>query len=172
MAIYTINILQSKIEFNVCFLQYFKMKGHFTSFSGTITATEDNDIIFDDITIEIDVASVNTNEPTRDQHLISADFFHADLYPKILFNKKNIVKIDNYHFKIYGLLQIKNIVKEVAFDVEVTYEDNDRSLINATFHCTSIINRMDFGLIYGSVIENTPFFIAKDININATFKLQ
>jgi polyisoprenoid-binding protein YceI len=44
--------------------------------------------------IHIDVASINTNEPQRDAHLRSADFFEVDTYPTISFKSKRIKKID------------------------------------------------------------------------------
>lgn len=172
MGLYTIDILNSKIEFNVRYLEFSKVNGHFTSFSGTIKAANDNDILDYDIEVEIDVASINTNETSRDQHLISADFFHADLYPKIHFKKTNVEKIDATHFKLSGELQIKGIVKEVVFDVEVKYQNEEQSLLDATYYCTTIVNRTDFGLVYGSILENTPFFIAKEINIEAIFHIQ
>lgn len=173
MGLYTIDVLNSKIAFNVRFLEFSKVSGHFTSFSGTIKAFNDNDLLNHNIEVEIDVASINTNESSRDKHLISADFFHADLYPKIHFKKTGVEKVDASHFKLLGELQIKDITKEIIFDVEVKYpRDHEKSLLEATYNCTTKINRFDFGLVYGSVLENTPFFIAKDIYVEASFQLQ
>ena len=174
MAIYTVDVLNSKVAFSVRYLEFAKVRGHFTSFTCTIQTVNEKDILDNDVEIDIviEVGSINTNEPSRDQHLISADFFHADLFPKIYFKKTNIEKMDATHFKLYGELQIKNITNNIIFDVEAkTIEVNEPSLYNTIFYCKSKINRFDFNLVYGSSLENSPFFISKDIEVEVSFQL-
>jgi len=55
--------------------------GEFTRFSGVGTISKDGTA---QGRLEIDSASVNTNNKTRDGHLRSADFFNAQTYPQIV----------------------------------------------------------------------------------------
>ena len=173
MELYTVDVLNSKISFNVRYLLSSKVKGYFTSFNGIVKVPTNNDITDSEITFEIDVASITTNESIRDQHLISADFFHADLYPKIHFKKTHIYQIDDKHAELHGELQIKDIKRPVVFHVElIPLQVNQSIMLGHAFHCKSMILRTDYNLVYGSLLENSSTFIAKEVAIDILIQLQ
>lgn len=146
MMMYTVDILQSEISFTVKLLST-KVKGTFDSYSSALQVETLEELSNAHIEIEIDVASLNTNEPLRDQHLKSADFFHTDLYPKIYFKKTSMVKHTDLEYLLTGQITIKNITKQITFNV-VQIPAN-----TPIFVCTAEVNRKDFDLVYNPIFE-------------------
>jgi polyisoprenoid-binding protein YceI len=60
-----------------------KVRGRFTSFTGTVRIAEVPEE--SSAEFELDVDSVSTRDERRDGHLRSPDFFEVEKYPKITF---------------------------------------------------------------------------------------
>src|ERR1700684_2982359 len=73
--------VHSSVEFQVKHLGIATVKGQFTDFEGTLESGPDGAKAYG----TVKVASVDTREPQRDEHLRSADFFEAEPYPEITF---------------------------------------------------------------------------------------
>ena len=67
----------------------------------------------------LDVASIDTNEPKRDEHLRSADFFDAATHPKITFRSTRIEQKGS-EVSITGDLAIRGTTKPVLLLGEFT----------------------------------------------------
>ena len=118
MNTYSLDMLNSEINFTAKLFNS-DVKGTFESFDASLQIDGLTNLTKSDISVVIDVASLNTKEPMRDQHLKSADFFHADKYPKMSFIKTRLEQHSNTHFTITGLLTIKYITKYVSFNVHM-----------------------------------------------------
>ena len=79
--------VHSSVEFQVKHLGIATVKGQFNDFEGTLEVGPDGASAYG----TVKVASVDTREPQRDEHLRSADFFEAETYPKI------DVPLDRHH---------------------------------------------------------------------------
>jgi polyisoprenoid-binding protein YceI/predicted dinucleotide-binding enzyme len=75
---WTIDPVHSSITFSVRHLMVGRVRGRFGDFSGAITLPENGT---PSITATISVGSVDTGNPTRDEHLKAPDVFGADEYP-------------------------------------------------------------------------------------------
>ena len=69
------------------------------------------------------MAPVDTNEPQRDEHLRSPDFFDAAAYPEIRFEATQIEAITGGRFVVAGDLALYGVRRELALDV--TYHGTD-----------------------------------------------
>lgn len=139
----------SSINFEAIHLKVSKIPGRFTDFAGTINL-DDKDITKSKVDFTVQVASINTAVPKRDDHLKSADFFDAEKFPKAVFKGTSIKKSgDNYELK--GNLTIRNVTKPVVFIAKNlgTAEDPAMKAEKFIFQATSQINRKDFGVNYG-----------------------
>ena len=107
--------------------------GQFRKFSGTIHFSPDS-LEKSDFHISIPIKSINTGNGMRDEHLQEEEFFHATVYPNIIFTSK---KIDGKgeQFTVVGMLEIKGETKEVS--IPFTYNDH-------AFTGEFTINRNDF----------------------------
>ncbi|GAB4382377.1 MAG: YceI family protein [Salibacteraceae bacterium] len=103
----------------------FSVDHFFTSVHGRFKKF-DGDIRFDPnkpseskAVFEIDVKSIDTNEPERDQHLLSEDFFYAEKYPTIKFVSTKIEKKDEHNFIVTGNLTMRGVTKPITFPVHM-----------------------------------------------------
>lgn len=172
MSIVTVNSLNSKISFSIRHMQFTKVTGSFGSFTANIEAASITELSYGNIEIEIDVASISTNNLARDQHLISADFFDADRYPKIYFKKSTLEATDDELQRLTGEMTIKNITRPVIFDVfhEEVATSNWGMEVHR-FSCHTILNRKDFNLTYNALIEAGGAVIDENIQVIVELEL-
>ena len=78
-------------------------RGEFKKFTGKIHLDE-KDLAKTTVEVEIDVASVDTNEPKRDEHLKSPDFSRREGAPKMTFKSTKVEK-DGAGYKVTGDLR-------------------------------------------------------------------
>ncbi|ATP42071.1 hypothetical protein CSE16_19785 [Solibacillus sp. R5-41] len=171
MTTYAIDFMHSSINFSIKHMMISKIHGVFNSYSAQLQMEQIEDFKNADIRFDLDVASINTRDNSRDHHLVSADFFDADRYPKITFIKK-ASEGDNTNIKLIGDLTIKGVTKEVVFDV--VYSGHVKSPWNTDaygFSCQTIINRKDFNLTYKSTLESGGFLIDENVQINVELEI-
>ena len=84
MATFKIDAAHSEIGFKVKHLMISTASGAFKTFDATVDA-EKEDFSDAKITFEADVASIDTKNQQRDEHLKGEDFFDAVKFPKINF---------------------------------------------------------------------------------------
>jgi polyisoprenoid-binding protein YceI len=84
---WTIAASHSSVNFKVKHLGLAKTRGRFTRFECTVEIGDPADTV---VAVEIDVASVNTHDPRRDQHLRGADFFDVDHHPSLVFRSTRV----------------------------------------------------------------------------------
>lgn len=171
MTTYAVDLLHSSINFSIKHMMITKVNGTFESFSAQIKASQIEQFNDSSIRFELDVASINTRDHSRDQHLVSADFFDADRYPKITFVKKAIEPRDGV-FRLLGDLTIKEVTKPVTFDVKYLGHVISPWQTDAYgFSCTTLINRKEFNLTYNAILEKGGFLIDENVEINVELQL-
>ncbi|MCG3211534.1 MAG: hypothetical protein FOGNACKC_05180 [Anaerolineae bacterium] len=161
----------TQIEFSVRHMMISKVRGQFKSFEGTLDINTDNPAA-SSVAGTIDVASIDTREPQRDAHLRSADFFDAEKYPKLSFRSSRIEPAGKGHYKVVGDLTIKDVTREVVFDVtdEGCAQDpwgNQRWGVSASTR----LNRKDFGLTWNVALETGGWLVGDDVTITAEVEL-
>ena len=172
MAIFTINMANSEIGFSIRHMRISKVKGTFGSYTAKIEAPTILDLNTGIIEIEIDVASISTMDLARDQHLISADLFDTDRFPKIYFKKTNLTAGEDGLYKLTGDLTIKDVTKSVVFDTLYNGKKQANWGIEThPFTCATVINRKDFGLTYNALIEASGTIIDENIQIIVSIEL-
>ncbi|MCJ7628375.1 MAG: YceI family protein [Longimicrobiales bacterium] len=103
----------------------FSVKHFFTPVTGNFSSYE-VDLVFDPeapenstVKVSIDVASVDTNNERRDNHLRSPDFFDAETYPKMTFESTSVRQVAPDQLVATGNLTIKNTTKEVELGINL-----------------------------------------------------
>lgn len=161
----------SSINFSVRHMMISTVRGRFEKFSGTIDFDK-NDPIKATVNVEIDVASINTNEAQRDNHLRSPDFFEVDKYPTMTFKSKRIEKTGDHHGRIIGDLTIKNITKEVVLEAEYAGQmKSPWGTTSAGASASGKINRKDWGLTWNQTLETGGMLVGDEIKIDIELEL-
>jgi polyisoprenoid-binding protein YceI len=137
----------SNTQFSVRHLGISNVQGEFTKLSGTVNL-DDQDISKSTVTATIDVNSLDTRVPNRDNDLKSDHFFDVAKYPTITFQSTKISSTGEGTAKMTGNLSLHGVTKEVTFDVtdptKVVRVMGTRRGASAT----TKINRQDFGMVY------------------------
>ena len=154
----------SSVEFQIKHMMIATVKGRFTEFEGTIEAAPD--IADSRVYGKVKTASVDTNEPTRDAHLRTADFFDVERYPEIVFESKRIEPLGGPRYRVVGDLTLKGTTREVELDstVEGSERDpwgNDRIGLRAS----GTIDRKDFGLTWQSLLESGGYLLGDEVKL-------
>ena len=93
----------------------------------------------------IDVASLNTNNTKRDDHLKSPDFFDAGKYPKIRFASTR-VKAKGSQLIVEGNLTMHGKSQLVSIPFKVAKGKNGAGMDTTTYKAKITIDRNDFGI--------------------------
>lgn len=156
----------STAQFKVKHLMISNVKGNFEKVSGVLELN-DKDILKSSVSVNIDVASINTNIKKRDDHLRSADFFDVVKYPAITFKSTKVEKAGKSGLKVTGNLTIKGVTKVVVLKVEgPTSEVKDPwGNLRKGASATATINRKDFGVNWNATMDNGGMVVGEDVTI-------
>ncbi len=147
----------------------FSVKHFFTPVDGTFDDFE-IDLDYDadhparsTVTARIKVASINTGNERRDNHLRSDDWFSADEYPYITFESHSIRKAGKDRLIADGTLTIKGQSQPVKLEIgllgtrqipEPMQEMLGGAVQVASFQAHTVIDRGDFEIGVGSWAGN------------------
>lgn len=163
---YDLDLAHTTVEFKVKHLVISRVTGRFNKFSGTFVGDEKSKKL-EKVEAEIDVASIDTNEKKRDDHLRGGDFFEAEKFPKITFKSTGVESKDGKKGKIKGELTIKGITKPVTLDAEYTGTVKDPwGKENAGFRATTKINRKDFGITWNKSLDGGGMVVGEEVEIS------
>lgn len=161
----------SNIQFEVKHMMVSKVRGRFDSYKAEVEAQDLTDLTTASIAFEFDVASINTYNEERDNHLRSEDFFHVEKYPTITFKSTNIKK-DGDDYEVTGDLTIKDVTKPVTFKVEYGGKGTNPWGVEVYgFEAKTKINREEFGLTWNAALETGGVLVGKDIKVRVDLEL-
>lgn len=154
-ATYDLDKAHTQVGFSVKHLMVSTAKGEFRDFTGSFDFDESKSAI-KDIDVTIQVASVDTREPKRDEHLKSPDFFDAAKFPTMTFKSEGTTVKEGKASKIKGTLTIKGVSKPVTLDLTYNGRQTDPwGVTHSGFNLTGKINRKDFGVAWNAPLAKT-----------------
>ncbi len=162
---WNIDPAHSEVGFAAKHMMISTVRGRFSEISGYIEFDE-NAPKDSKIDVEVGVASVDTRQEPRDNHLRSADFFDAENHPVMKFVSTKVDHVKGNEYKITGDLTIRDTTKPVTLDA--TFEGvhpDPWGGTRAGFTGTTKINRHDFGLNWNATIEAGGVVVGPEIKI-------
>lgn len=161
----------SGVHFKVHHLGLTNVRGRFNGLDAWLEVGED--LASTRFGATIDIASVDTNQPDRDAHLRSTDFFSADANPTIEFESTSSEDLGDGEYRATGDLSINGVTKPVTLDVEFTGVEvhPGDGLRLAGFVATAQILRDDFGIDFNMPLGVDKFALGKkiDVEVDAQF---
>ncbi len=139
----TISPANSKVEFVAAKVTR-SHNGSFKQFTGAINLVN-NSIEASRVTIDIETASVVTDEDGLTKHLQTPDFFDVAKFPKATFTSTKIeaANAGGATHSVTGNFQLHGMKKSITFPATIQVAPDSVS-VTAEFS----INRQDFGLVY------------------------
>ena len=151
-----------------------KVRGRFADFEGTIQADPAKPES-SSVTFTIKTASIDTNQPDRDKHLRSADFFDAEKFPEITFKSSKFTPAGKDKYDVTGTLTIHGVAKEVTLPVQfLGFAKDPWGNDRAGFSIDTTINRKDYGIVWNKTLDSGGALLGDDvwvsINLETTKK--
>ncbi|BAD41933.1 YceI family protein [Symbiobacterium thermophilum] len=163
-SVWVVDNSHSLVEFAVRHMMIATVKGRFTQVEGRIEV-DPADITGAYFEGSVPVASINTADSARDDHLRSADFFDAQNYPTLTFKSTKVERAGD-GYKLTGDLTIRGVTKPVTFDLEFAGVGKDPwGNEKIGFSATGKINRKDFGLTWNAVLETGGVLVGEEVKI-------
>jgi polyisoprenoid-binding protein YceI len=156
----------SSAQFAVRHMTISTVRGAFGKVSGTVVL-DDKEISKSSVDVTIDVASVDTRQPDRDNDLKSDKFFDVAHFPSITFKSKKVEQSAPGKLKVTGDLTIRGTTKEVVLDVDgpTPPVKDPRGNQHVAASATTKINRQDYGVKWNATLDNGGVLIGDDVSI-------
>ncbi len=160
----------SSVTFTVRHMVISEVTGSFKDYTITLKSGKDD---FSDAQVEstIKVASINTENTMRDNHLKSDDFFNAEKFPDIHFKSTSFEKVGDNKYKITGDLTIRDVTKQVTFDATLNGTLKTNRGVLAAWKATTTINRFDYNLKWNRALETGGLVVGQDVTITLNLEL-
>jgi polyisoprenoid-binding protein YceI len=153
----------SEVGFSVRHLMVSKVRGRFTSFEGSFTTAEDP--LGSTLSASVDLASVDTGDAGRDEHLRSADFLDVERYPTLSYRSTGIRR-DDHGFVVDGELSLHGVTREVPLRLEVHgFQASPFDDTRTGFTATAEIDRRDFGVEFNAPLEGGGVLVGNKVEI-------
>ena len=142
-----------------------KVRGRFADIEGTIRLDEAHPEQ-SAVSFSMKTASVDTNQPDRDKHLRSEDFFHAEKFPAITFTSVSIARASGNVFDVRGDLTIRGVTRRITLPVTFLGAVKDPwGNMKWGFETETTLNRKDFGLLWNAALETGGFLVGDDVKV-------
>jgi len=170
-ATYGFDNAHTNIRFTVDHMVISEVEGNFSEFEGKVM-TKGNDFTNADISFTVKVASIDTDNAKRDEHLRSPDFFEVEKYPELTFKSKSMEKVSEKEYKLSGDLSMHGVTKTVTLDVKYGGTVVDPwGNTKVGFKLKGEINRLDWDLKYNSVMDSGGLLIGEEVEIVCNVQL-
>lgn len=141
-----------------------KIRGRFTGVTGEIRFAEG--LADSQVEVVIDMASVDSGDPARDEHLRSADQFDVTRFPTATFRSTRVGWDGGTIGKVEGDLTIHGVTRTVVLDVDYRgYVRDPWGNDRAVFSAATRLNREDFGITWNMVLDTGGLLVSRDIDI-------
>ncbi len=164
-TLWNIDHSHSAVHFTVRHLMVSKVRGAFTKWSGEL-ALDEADITKSRVDVKIDAASIFTDEPKRDDHLRSKDFFEVEKFPYLTFKSTKVERKGDNELAVTGDLTIRDVTKTVVLAVEDGGRVKDPyGNLRAGFSAHVAISRKEFGLTWNALLEAGGVAVSDKVEI-------
>ena len=164
-AEWNIDKAHSSIGFSVRHLVISSVKGSFIDYTDTVKFDGKN-LADGSVEVTIKVASINTENEDRDNHLRGSEFFNVAEYPTMTFKSKKIIPGADNEFKMIGDLTMKDVTKEITLDGKFNGTiDDPWGNTRAGFSAETTINRQDFNVSWENKLKDGSLVVGNEVTI-------
>ena len=161
---WTLDPAHTEVGFSVRHAGISKVRGVFGTVSGELTVAEDASRSTG--LVSIDVASVDTKNEGRDNHVRSAEFFDVENHPEMTYQITGLDLTDG-EGTVSGTLTLRGVSREVALDTEFNGVAVDAfGTTRAGFTASTTISRKEFGITWNAALEAGGVMVSDKVRID------
>jgi polyisoprenoid-binding protein YceI len=169
-AEWTLDPAHSTVGFTVPHLVVSEVEGKFKTYTSKVLLDE-ADLTKSTVEFSADVASVDTGDQKRDEHLKSPDFFDAAKFPKLTFKSTKITKAGK-GYKLKGELTIHGVTKEVTLDATVSPAiKNPWGKQVRGVKITGKVKRGDYGLSWNKTLDQGGVLVGDEVTLDLRLEI-
>ena len=148
-----------------------KVRGAFNEVSGHAVIDLDAPSA-NDIQVRVQLASIDTRNAQRDDHLRSADFFDIPNHPEMLFRATNIEEIEERNYVVVGELSIRGVTRPLTVPLELIGLERDHTgALRAGLEGTRRIDRKDWGISWNTPLDSGGVLVSEKITLEFELSL-
>jgi polyisoprenoid-binding protein YceI len=141
------------------------VRGRFNDFSGAVQMDPKN-LAASSVEFHIKATSIDTNQPDRDKHLRSGDFFDVEKFPEITFKSKSIAAAGKDKYNVTGTLTMHGVSKEITLPVSYLGQVKDPfGNTRAGFETETTLDRKEYGIVWNKAIDNGGVMLGDDVKV-------
>lgn len=160
----------TEVGFAVKHMMISTVRGKFSSFDADV-ALDPSNLSAAKVTARVQAASIDTNEPKRDGHLRSADFFDAEKYPTLTFTSTRVVGSGDA-LEVSGNLKIKDQEHPITLKGEISGPSKDPwGNLRVGFSLSGEIEREQWGLGWNQALEAGGVLVGKKVKLTVEAQL-
>lgn len=163
---YAVDAAHSSVVFKTKHLGVAEFFGRFNAVDGEIAYSSDAPET-SSVRIEIPVASLDTNNEGRDDHLRNADFFSAKEFPKVTFESASVA-MDGEDMLVTGDLTVRGTTKSVEAKVRKIGEGEAMNAYRAGFTAHFTMDMRDFGFQF---VQQRPGAVGPEVDVWVALEL-
>jgi len=154
----------TRVGFAVKHMGVTTVHGEFREFEGTLEIGED--LVQSRAYGTVKATSVDTNQPQRDEHLRSEDFFGAEANPDLRFESKRIEQIDEDEFRLTGDLTLNGVTNEIELAAEVGgTEIGPQGEERIGLEVTGQLSRKDYDMKFNAALGSGNAVVADKVKL-------
>lgn len=160
---YVLDPTHTRVGFVTRHAMVTKVRGSFNEFTGSAYFDAENPAASSG-TVTIQVASIDTRNAPRDEHLRGLDFLGLDEYPEITFRTTAITPTGPDTFDVTGDLTFKGVTRPVTVPFSFEGQANDPfGNVRVGFEGSTTINRKDWGITWNATLETGGVLVSEKV---------
>ena len=153
----------STVGFAVKHLGIATVRGEFGEFEGALAVSGDGGL---SVRATVQAASIDTNEPERDAHLRSPDFFNAEEHPVLTLESTSVTQPDPETLQVAGRLTMNGVTNDVSLTGEVLGTETDPwGNERIGIELTGQLSRGDYGMRFNQALGSGNMLVSDRVKI-------
>jgi len=161
----------TRIGFSARHAMVTKVRGAFNDVAGHVFVNPD-DPTDARVEVRVQLASIDTRNQQRDEHLRSADFFDTEQYPEMVFTADTIDEVEEQNYVVVGELTLRGITRPLTLPLALTGLERDPSgALRAGLEGTRRITRKEWGISWNTPLDSGGVLVSDKITLEFELSL-
>ncbi|MGY5763974.1 YceI family protein [Brachybacterium sp. DNPG3] len=124
------------------------------------------------VSVTVQMASIDTRNTQRDEHLRGADFFDVENHPEMTFISHSLEEVDENGYIVTGDLTIMGKTRNISIPLRFMGINTDPfGFVRAGFEGTRRLDRRDWGITYNAPLAGGGLLIGDRIQLEFELSL-